>query len=60
MPSIVVWLSSSTPPKNGSKLVIGESLDASPPATAETIRTVRSHDPSLFSQGVPDHEVYTQ
>ena len=59
VPSTIVYLESTNPPKRGSKLMIGQSTSAAPPPSAETIRMVRSHDPTLFDEGSPDHEVIT-
>jgi hypothetical protein len=59
VPSTIVYLETNCPPEVGSKLTIGHSSSTTPPAIAETIRMVRSHDPTLFDEGTPDHEIIT-
>lgn len=60
-PRTTVWLEASEAdkPKAGSFLVIGESLDASPPSDAQIIRVVMDHDPTLFDEGTPDRVLLT-
>ena len=46
-------------PKPGWTMAIGNLADLSPPAEAETVRSVRRFDPATFNEGLPDYEVGT-
>lgn len=60
-PNTIVYLEASdaNAPQKGWKMKLGEHTDASPPDDAETVRSVRSNDPSTFNEGLPDYEVAT-
>lgn len=61
IPATTIWLEAedADAPKVGSLVVLSESTDASPPASAEVIRVSQKHDPSLFDEGTPDRVVLT-
>ena len=46
-------------PAVGSRVVIGTSSAAEPPDSAEVVRVVQKHDPSLFDEGTPDRVLMT-
>lgn len=46
-------------PEVGSRVVLGASEASSPPDTAEVVRVVTAHDPTLFDEGTPDRVLMT-
>ena len=60
-PQTTIWLAATDAdaPAVGSKVVTELSTATSPPDSAETIRSVTKHDPSLFDEGTPDRVVLT-
>ena len=61
LPQTTIYLAAldADAPKVGSYVALSESTDVNPPDTAEVIRVVTKHDPSLFDEGVPDRVVMT-
>lgn len=46
-------------PLVGSRVILGESPATNPPASAEVVRVVTAHDPTLFDEGTPDRVLMT-
>ena len=61
VPTTVIYLESAVAnaPQPGSFVALEESVEASPVAEAETVRSVKRSDESTFAEGLPDYEVMT-
>lgn len=59
MPQSTVWLDAlpSDAPKRGWRMMLGE--HATPDATAETVRAVRSWNADTFNEGLSDYAIMT-
>lgn len=61
VPRTVIFLESAvaSAPKAGDYFVVGDISGDTPPAAAETVRSVRQIDTVTFNEGLPDWEVTT-